>query len=149
MLQTDVLKKHLSFWRILLSQLVHMSFWGILRQVSQQQLPRKTPLIFGILSIILSICCCHLLNYYLTKFLWNCIIANQICYYRCCSLSLFLPVWLNMSRILICRFHMTKAAESENSVLLFVNFKFPNVELVTQKCKNISLTFELLFQKEI
>ena len=44
---------------------------------------------------------------------------------------------------------MTKAAESENSVLLFVNLKFPNVELVTQKCKNINLTFELLFQKEI
>ena len=37
-------------------------FWGILRQVSQQ-LPRKTPLIFGIFSIILSICCCQLVVY--------------------------------------------------------------------------------------
>ena len=34
-------------------------FWGILRQVSQQ-LPRKTPLIFGIFFNILPICCCYL-----------------------------------------------------------------------------------------
>ena len=47
-------------------------FWGILRQVFQQ-LPAKNPIIFGIFSIILSICCCHLVVYYLTKPLWNCV----------------------------------------------------------------------------
>ena len=45
--------------------------WGILIQISQQ-LPRKTLLIFGIFSIILCICFCHLVAYYLTKPLWNC-----------------------------------------------------------------------------
>ena len=44
---------------------------------------------------------------------------------------------------------MTKEVQYENSFLFFVNFKFSNVELVTQKWKNKSLTFELLFQKEI
>ena len=44
-------------------------FRGILWQVSQQ-VPRKIPLIFGIFSIILTICCCHLVVYYLTKPIW-------------------------------------------------------------------------------
>ena len=65
-------------------------FLGILRQVSQQ-LPCKTQLSFGISLIILSICCCHFVVYYLTKPLWNCVSASRICW-----LSLSLPVWLNM-----------------------------------------------------
>ena len=36
------------------------------------QLRCKTPLIFGIFSITLSICCCHIFIYYPTKPLWNC-----------------------------------------------------------------------------
>ena len=53
-----------------------------MHQVSQQ-LPRKT-LLIGIFSIIQSICCCHLVVYYLPKPLWNCVSASQIC----CSGSL-------------------------------------------------------------
>ena len=45
------------------------AFWGILRKVTQQ-IPRKTRLIFGIFSFILSLCFCHLVVNYLTK-LWN------------------------------------------------------------------------------
>ena len=82
-------------------------FLGILRQVSEQ-LPRETSLIFGIFSIILSICCCHLVVCYLTKPLWNCLSANQIFCSWFCSLSLPLSAWLNMYRTFICRFHMTK-----------------------------------------
>ena len=59
--------------------------WEIFRKFSQQ-LPRKTPLIFGISSIILSICCCHLVVYYPTKRLWNYVSASQICCSGCCSL---------------------------------------------------------------
>ena len=47
-------------------------FWRILPQVSQQ-LPCKTPLIFRIFSIILSVCCCHSVVYYMTKQIWNCV----------------------------------------------------------------------------
>ena len=91
-------------------------FWGILRQISQQ-LPRKTPLIFGIFFIILSIFCCYLLVYWLTKPLWNCVSASHICCSGCCSLSLSLSVWPNMYRISICRFYITIFAwQSENSV---------------------------------
>ena len=61
-------------------------FWGILRKI-WQQLPCKIPLIFGIFSIILSICCCYLVVYYLTKHLWNCVSASHICCLGCCSLS--------------------------------------------------------------
>ena len=82
------------------------AFWEILRQVSKQ-FPLKTPLIFGIFSIILSNCCFQLLVHYLTKPLWNCVSVNQICCSGCCSLSLSLSVWHNMKRILICKFHMT------------------------------------------
>ena len=49
-------------------------FWGILQGVSQH-LPSKMQPIFGISSIKLSICCCHLVVYYLTKPLWNCVSA--------------------------------------------------------------------------
>ena len=67
---------------------------------------RKAPLIFGIFFIVLSICCCHLVVYYLTKPLWNYVSASRICCSGCCSLSLSLSVWLNMKKTLICRFHM-------------------------------------------
>ena len=82
------------------------AFWRMLRQV-YQQLSYKTLLTFGIFSIMLSICCCHLVVYYLTKPVWNCVNASQICCPSCYSLSLSLSVWLNMQRILIWRFHMT------------------------------------------
>ena len=59
--------------------------WEIWRKFSQQ-LPRKTPLIFGISSIILSICCCHLVVYYPTNPLWNYVSASRICCPGCCSL---------------------------------------------------------------
>ena len=66
-------------------------FAGILQQVWQYLL-RKTPLTFDIFSIILSICYCHLLAYYLTKPLWNCVSVSQICCSKCCSLSFSLSV---------------------------------------------------------
>ena len=80
-------------------------FWRILRQVSQL-LPRKAPLIFRIFSVILSICCCYLVVYYLTKPLWYCVRASEICCSGCCNLSLSLSVWPYMYRILICKVHM-------------------------------------------
>ena len=55
---------------------------------------RKRPLSFAISSIVLSISCCHLVVYYPTKPLWNCVSASQICCSGCCSLSLLLSVWL-------------------------------------------------------
>ena len=70
-------------------------FWGISPQVSQQLLC-KTLLIFGIFSIILLIRCCHLVAYYLSKPLWNCVRASHICCSQCCSLSLSLSVLPNM-----------------------------------------------------
>ena len=60
-------------------------FWGIFSQVSQQ-LPHKTPLILGVFFIILSVCCC----YFVTKPLWNCVIANQICCCKCFSLTSYI-----------------------------------------------------------
>ena len=81
-------------------------FWGILRQVSQQ-LFHKTPLIFGIFFFILSVCCCYLVVYELTKPPWNYVSASQIYCSRCCSLYFSLLIWPNMYRISICRFHIT------------------------------------------
>ena len=52
--------------------------WGILRQVSQT----VTSLIFGSSSIILSICCCHLVFYHITKSLQTCLCASQICCFQ-------------------------------------------------------------------
>ena len=43
---------------------------------------------FWYFFIILSICCCHLIVYYLTKPLWNCLSAYQICCSRCCIVCL-------------------------------------------------------------
>ena len=65
-----------------------------------------TSLILGIFFIILSICCCYLVVYYLTKTLWNCASTSQICCSGRCRLSLSLSVWPNMYRVLIWRFHM-------------------------------------------
>ena len=79
--------------------------WETLRQVSQQ-LPRKIPLTFGIFSVILSICCCNLIVYYLPKSLWNRVSVSQICCWGCCTLFLSFSVWPNIYRILICRFHI-------------------------------------------
>ena len=69
---------------------------------------------FWYISIMLSICCCHLVVsrkfymvvYNLTKHLWNCVGANQICLLLW-MLGRALSLPLNMQRILICRFHMT------------------------------------------
>ena len=77
-------------------------FWGILRQVSQY-LPRKTPPIFVIFPIILWICCCHLVVYYLTKPFWNCVSKSQICCSGCCSLSLSLSS-MRTSFLLVTRY---------------------------------------------
>ena len=57
----DVPKNHLYFYRILLDKILHRFF---LRNITTTW---KTPIIFGIFSIILPICCCHLVGYYLTK----------------------------------------------------------------------------------
>ena len=77
------------------SLLITFCSFRIFRQVSQQ-LTRKTSLIFCLFAIILSICCSYLVVYYLTKPLWNCISASEICCSGCCSLSLSLSVWPSM-----------------------------------------------------
>ena len=54
------------------SKLLHRCILGNIMTFFTIQLQCKTPLIFGIFSIKLSICCCHIFIYYPTKPLWNC-----------------------------------------------------------------------------
>ena len=94
-------------------------FWEILRLASQQ-LPCKALLIFAIFSIILSICCCHLVVYYLTKPLWNCVSQVTIaalnvaaCFYYCQYDSICREFWSADSTL------PYFSEQSENSVSLF------------------------------
>ena len=72
--------------RILLGKPIHMCFLrNITKDLTRATMQNTSH--FGIFSIILSICCCYLVVYYLTKHLWNCVSASQICCLGCCSLS--------------------------------------------------------------
>ena len=68
----DVREKHLSCYIILLGKLLHRCFLRNIMKSFTEVILQNT-IIVGIFSIILSICYCHLVVYYLTKPLWSCV----------------------------------------------------------------------------